>query len=156
MNTTQATPAEIASYDRQITAWARRDGRKLADALLSARTVATAVRAEVNARLAPIFARYDFRDDTGAPIASPERLYRCEDDVAVAAYYGECNAANVAAGWKGNPEHCPALTAEHEVIKREREILESYGAALGLRVPVSTDLRDRMLALALDGVRLRG
>lgn len=116
------TPADLKR-------WAQTNA-KLGAAVIAARVKAERVRAEVDARAAPIFAKYQFTaSKTGKPLATPEDLYLVEDlkDPQVLAYYAEVDAANRAAGWRGAKDTCPALVAEHEVIEAERALLKAGG-----------------------------
>lgn len=120
MTIANKTPADLKR-------WAQVN-RQLGYQLLAARRAAAKARAEVDARAAPIFARYEFRADrTGERITKPSDLYLVADldDAKVRAYYDELDAANRAAGWQGAPDTCPALCAEHDAIKAEWAIFDA-------------------------------
>jgi hypothetical protein len=115
----------------KLKAWAR-ENRALAMTVCKATAFAQLERERVDAYVEPIFDRYGFTDEDGDPITSPERLYNCEDEQACSVYYAECLRAHAEHGWKGDPEHCPALVAEDLQIKAENLLLGSLAEFLGL------------------------
>ncbi len=107
--------------------------RPLAKLYLAARAYAEHMRKVIDARHLPLLESARIVDDRGQVILDTQRLYRAADgqDEQIAAFYAACNAANVAAGWTGNPEHCPALCADTDRVKAENALLDSGFAAMG-------------------------
>lgn len=120
MTIANKTPADLERWGKA--------NKALGVQLIAARRKAAALRKEVDARAAPIFARYAFTaQDTGERLTKPADLYLVADleDPQVLAYYAELDAANRAAGWDGVPGSCPALCAEHDAIRAEWAIFDA-------------------------------
>lgn len=155
MTTTQSPQMSVDG----LIAWAREHAH-LGVAVLRAQAFALAERERVDAYTRPIFARYGFRvtcekhPQRGQPVPDHEHLYICDDD-RIPAYYAECAAAHKAHGWKGDPEHCPALSADHDRVKAESALLDAGAKFMGLgHPPYKLELRAQMLKLML-GVTLK-
>lgn len=143
---------------QQFQSWAR-DNRLLALAVCQAQAFAECERKRVDAYQLPIFKRYNFkvREEWLKPdsrhqqtIDSPRDLYLSDQEELCAQYYAECHAANIAHGWKGNPDHCPALVAENLLMEAQRALLESGAELLGMDLTACYgDLRKRALDLLL-------
>ncbi len=61
----------------------------------------------------------------------------------------ECLVAHREHGWTGDPEHCPALSAEDLMYKAENLLLESLEKLTGAGFYGSLELRKKALDLAL-------
>lgn len=115
-----------------------KNNSSLIAALIAARVFAIVERERVNAYILPIFATYEFfvrpEWQEGEPerITNPERLYLTDQEELCKKYYAECADAHAAHGWTGERDYCPALVAEHEVIKLENQLLKSGGKFFGL------------------------
>ena len=156
MSTTTQTPP--MSVDGLI-AWAKQHAH-LGVAVLRAQAFAMAEKERVEAYTRPIFDRYNFRitaekhPHAGKPVPDDDSLYLCDDE-RIPAYYAECAVAHRAHGWKGNPDHCPALVADHDRVKAECDLLEAAAKFMGIdHPPYKLELRDQMLKLML-GVTLK-
>lgn len=140
MNSTLHHKLTLANVKR----WAHSQERaKAVAALALARAFAKATRERVDAYTRPIFDRYTFYTDKCAErshgratpaerITDPKDLYLSTDEAQVARYFDECAEAHAAHGWKGPRDHCPALVAEHEVVKAERVLLLAGAEFLGV------------------------
>lgn len=135
--------------------WAH-DCAPAARAVLMARVFAEMERERVNAYILPLFQSYRFtygalfEKRAGQPIETPDRLYCADDDVQVAAYFAECDAAHRAHGFTGPAGHCPALTAEHIVIEAECALIELARPLFGIdSSQVFGDDRSRYLELLI-------
>lgn len=97
--------------------------------LLLAREVAAQTRVQVDAYIAPVFAKFEFyADRSGERLTSPDRLYLVADLNApeVKAFDAACSAAHREHGYDLPDGYCPALVAEEEVRQsRKRVYLES-------------------------------
>lgn len=145
-NTETATKALTV---KKLRTWAR-SNRSLAETVLKAQAFAELERERVDAYIAPIFARYGFKDDEGNAIASPRKLYLCEDDAACAAFYAECDAVHCAHGFIGGAGECPALVAESILIQAQNLLLDSLAKFVGVDgFSGSLELREKALKLAL-------
>lgn len=134
--------------------------------LLAAQVKAEAIRKTIDARHAPIFAKYEFyneletrrNDSPKKPagyyaerrrLTNPDQLYLSTDEEQTARYYAECDAANRAAGYDGPADTCPALVAEHEVIRTENALIEIAAPLLSFdenaKSRIYGDLRKRLL-----------
>lgn len=98
---------------------------------------AAAAKVFVDANTAPVFARYQFVGRDGLPITSPAHVYLSTDEDMLAAFFAEVCAANVAAGWKGDPTICPFLAAQHAVIAAENALLKAGCKLFGTEVFLS-------------------
>lgn len=100
---------------------------------LFAKAYAQTMREVIDDRHLPLLESARIVDDRGQVILNTQRLYRAADgqDEQIAAFYAACNAANVAAGWTGDPEHCPALCADTDRVKAENALLDAGFAAMG-------------------------
>jgi hypothetical protein len=137
--------------------WARTN-RDLALTVCTAKAFAEVERERVDAYVRPIFARYAFTDDlgrTGRLLVDPKDCYLSEDDARCAAFFAECDRAHRAHGWSGPDGNCPALEAEHLLIKAENLLLDALGGLIGMDGFYSLDLRARALDLALGACLTR-
>lgn len=132
----------------KLKTWARQN-RGLALAVATARAFHELEIERTDAYVAPIFARYGFRDEDGAPIPTTDKLYLCEDDAACAAFYAECDAAHRAHGFTGGEGEHPALIAETVKIRLENQLLESLAAFTGAPGFYTLELRAKALKIAL-------
>ena len=132
----------------KLKAWARQN-RDLAVAVVAAQAFHQVERERVDTYVAPIFARYDFRDEDGKAIATAERLYLSEDDDACKAFYAECDVAHREHGFAGEPGECPALVAESLKIKAENMLLESLAKFTGAPGFYTLELRAKAIKIAL-------
>lgn len=136
-----------------LKAWVRAN-RELALAVCKVRAFAELERERVDAYVRPIFERYAFRNDLGGRTAgevltNPREIYLSEDEERCAAYFAEVARAHQEHGWRGDPEHCPALVAEDLLVKAENALLESLAEFVGVDGFWNLDLRKRALDLAL-------
>lgn len=145
--TGQLTMASLKAVERN------RETIVLKAAVLALRERAVRVRAEVDAYTAPVFARFEFRSKyDGAPITRPADLYLSGDEAGCAEFFAACDLANREHGYELPAGHCPALVAENEVLKAERQLLEHYSKALGTDFAGTWgELREKALALFLGG-----
>ena len=145
-----ATNASTTPTLPAFKAWTKAN-HALAYAVVAAQALAIVERERVDAYIAPVFARFTFTDSrTGEPITSPRDLYRSTDEDECKLFYAACDAAHRERGFSGEPGHCPALVAEHNVIIAERALLDSLGALLGQDMSYAYgDTRKKALALAL-------
>lgn len=135
MNDTNSNTAPTLNRAKFL-AWIKSEGHDLALEITALQAFAQVVRAEVNARTKPIFARYSFkvhpefhRCGAGEAITDQSKLYLAGNAPEVAAYDAEVEAAHRAAGWKGAPGTCPALVAEAELIKAENAFIKAASNA---------------------------
>lgn len=100
---------------------------------LAARAYAEVMQDVIRERSAPLLAAANILDESGRPIADSRNLYLAADgqEDAIAAFYEAAKAANIAAGWKGNPERCPFLVADMDRVRAENELLDAGFAAMG-------------------------
>jgi hypothetical protein len=149
MTTMNSKPATDKLTVNKLRAWAR-ENRSLAETVLTAQAFAEIERERVDTYVAPIFARYGFKDDEGNAIASPRKLYLCEDDAACAAFYAECDTAHRAHGFTGGAGECPALVAEDLLTKAQNLLLDSLARFVGVDgFAGSLELREKALKLAI-------
>lgn len=122
-------------------------------AVLVRRERAAILRAKVDAYVAPVFARFAFvSKHDGRPIVRPDELYLSGDEAGCAEFYAACDVAHREHGHNMPTGYCPALVAEHDVIKAEQALLEHYGKRLGVDFAGSYgELRQKALTLFLDG-----
>jgi hypothetical protein len=131
--------------------------RPHAMAVLALRLRAQAIRAQVDEVAAAIL-RDDVAlfDDAGERILEPARYWLAKDDAALAAYYAAQNQQLRAAGIKPAQmpdDNCPALVAEHAVIKAERQVAEGMAELVGLEPHRIYGVRhDEFLDLAMKAV----
>lgn len=129
---------------------ARQLGRIIAEAqdlhkavsnYLFRRAMAQATRERVDAVTVPILEKYQFQNDISVnkygeepkTILSTRHLYECSDEERINAFYIEVSNALREEGIKPPDmpdEHCPALTAEHEVTKAEWAICDEAAKVL--------------------------
>ena len=100
---------------------------------LAAKAYAQVMKEMIDARQRPLLEASQIVDDNGAAILTAERLYKAADDqeAKVEAFYEACKVANVAAGWKGDRDHCPALCADTDMIRLENRLIDAGFAAMG-------------------------
>jgi hypothetical protein len=119
----------------QFKQWAK-DCAPAARAVLMARAYAQLERERVDAYTRPIFDRYRFHElptiHDAPPVDDPAHLYCCADEIQVAAYFAECDAAHRAHGFKGPEGHCPALTAEHLLMVTECALMDLAKPLFGI------------------------
>jgi hypothetical protein len=152
-NTTTATEKLTV---KKLRAWARKN-RSLAETVLKAQAFAELERERVDAYVAPIFARYGFKDDEGNAIASPRKLYLCEDDAACAVFYAECDVVHRANGFTGGAGECPALVAEDLLTQAQNLLLDSLARFVGVDgFSGSLELRAKALKLAIGSCFAEG
>lgn len=132
----------------KLKTWARKN-REIARTVVTAQAFHQVERERVDAYVAPIFARYGFKDEDGEAIPTADRLYMCEDDAACKAFYAECDVAHRAHGFAGEPGECPALVAESLMIRAENALLESLAAFMGAPGFYTLELRAKALEIAL-------
>lgn len=97
-----------------------------------------------------LLAEADLRDDDGERIIDVERLYLCEDEEGVAAFYAAVDAAHAANGRELEPGYCPKLVAENELIEAERALRDAACRELGIPEPVKLEHVRRLDQLLLD------
>ncbi len=150
MNTQPATSKIAQLTPAKLQRWSR-NNRALVATMLRARAVAASERARVDAYITPLFATFDFRDESGKPIASADRLYRCKDRDACARFYTACDVAHREHGFVGEAGYCPALVADHAAVEAESAVVRSMEALLGVEV-LHLDHRAKLLKLVVDMV----
>ena len=109
-----------------------RANRSIAETVLLAQAFAELERERVDAYVRPIFDSYTFVSDAGHPITDPDHLYMT--DLEGANYLAYNNAvldANVANGWTGDRDFCPALTAETLLIDAQNCLLQVFAEHIG-------------------------
>lgn len=118
--------------------------------LIALQLIADKQREMVDQRHQAILDSHEYLTEEGERITDPRRDYRICDDQA-AELYAAYDAANVAAGCKDlKPGHCPALTAEHDVIKAEWEVIHCTAALFGMDPELMYgDIRERYLKLVI-------
>jgi len=122
-------------------------------AVLVSRAVAKKTRADVDAYTMPAFHGFGFVDaETGKPLKHWSDLYLSHQDAT--AFYAACDDLNRAHGYDLPAGYCPALVAEHAVIKAENALLKHAGSCLGIDFECAClDIRRDALALFLDPPR---
>ena len=140
---------------QQFQKWAK-DCRPAAVAVCQAQAFAELERERVDAYILPLFKGWKFEysakygDKAGQLIPSPERLYLCDDEGGIAAFYAECDEAHRAHGFKGPRGHCPALTAEALHVAVENALIGLAKPLFGIDVcDLSLDQRTKYLDLLL-------
>jgi hypothetical protein len=121
---------------KQFTAWAKAN-RALARNVIAAQAFAQCERERVNAYIAPVFAKFDFRADRhaknpGEKITKPSDLYLSTDEAKCAEFYAACDTAHRAHGFTGPEGYCPALIAETARSDAENMLLDAGAALLGV------------------------
>lgn len=132
-----------------------RDIGPAVSALLAARVFAEAERERVDAYIRPIFDTYKFtyaakwKDrHAGELLKAPKDLYLADDEIQVACFYDECDKAHRAHGFTGPQGHCPALIAEHLVIRAEWALIELAAPKFGINTEyLYGELREKFLEL---------
>lgn len=122
----------------------------LARAVCMAQAFAGRERERIDAYILPLFKRWNFKDETGAEITHPDRLYRCHDESYCAAFYEACDVAHREHGFKGKHGHCPALRAERLLVIAENALIEAAKKLFGVEVfMLQSDERRKYLDLLL-------
>lgn len=143
---------------QEFKAWAKTN-RRLALAVCAAQAYAETKRAQVDAYIAPIFSRYDFRvsrdcqiAELDEKVASVKDLYLTDlDSLEVAAFYAECEQAHRSHGFDGPAGHCPALVAESLLIAAQNALLDAGKELTGLdATSLYGDNRKKMLDLLIS------
>jgi hypothetical protein len=135
--------------------WAKKN-KGLAKTVCLAKAFAETERERVNAYAEKLFATYEFYNDldgSGERLDTYHDLYLSEDEGGATKFYHELSALHVENGWTGDPEHCPALTAESLLTEAENALLASLGEFAGFDAGslYSLELRNKALDLALTG-----
>lgn len=142
----------------EFQAWAR-ENHRLAHSVCLAQAFAECERKRVDAYVLPIFNSYTWtvrpefqerRNGGVNTIDKPGDLYLSDQEEQLAEYYAACKAAHIAHGWRGDPDHCPALSADSLLMEAQQALLESGSELLGVNLrDVYGDLRKRALDLLL-------
>lgn len=149
----------------QFKAWAR-SNHDLAHAVLMAQAYAETKRKQVDAYIAPIFAKFKFypsadmleirgpdsrRGVDNVQITGIQDLYMTNlESVEYLTFCRLCDEEHRKHGFTGKPGDCPALIAEYQLIKAQNVLLESGCALFGLRdIPYAPDMRKQMLDLLI-------
>jgi len=137
--------------------WAKVN-KELALMVCKAQAQAELVREHVDSYTQPIFETYGFKVDAditkgmtdyGRPLDKPSDLY-LTDDPRVTEYYAACDKAHKEQGYDVQAGYCPALVAEHELIKIQNQLLESGAKLMGIEdIPVYGKNRVDMLKLLI-------
>lgn len=132
---TKTKTRTVAEFKR----WAR-ENRALASAVIHARAFALAERERVDAYTKPIFEAFGWKGtlgEFGVVVETEKDLFACvhTHEEKMAAYHKACCEANIAHGWTGNPEHCPALVADGEAGKAESRLIEAGLRFMGIEGP---------------------
>ena len=124
------TVQRVAEFDRSAVT------RSIRTALAAARSHALATREQVDAYAVPMLAGFGIVDEKGAEILNPRDLYLAADtpeqDAKVQAYFAALDVAHVEHGFKVETGYCPALVAEHAVVKFENALLAHGAEFLGV------------------------
>lgn len=151
MNTQTTTTSKIAQLTpAKLQRWSR-NNRDLVATMLASRAVAASERARIDAYIAPLFATFDFRDETGKPIVNADDLYLCQDEKACARFYAACDVAHREHGFTGEAGYCPALVADHAAVEAESAVVRSMETLLGVEV-LRLEHRAQLLKLIVDMV----
>jgi hypothetical protein len=133
----------------QFRKWAEAH-KPLAMAVCKTMAFATVEHERVNEYVRPIFQKYRFVDENGAPIAGPDDVFLSPDDAMCKAFWAECDVAHRAHGWIGPEGNCPALMAENLRATAENALLEAGCEFLGVKTwLLYGDNRKEMLDLLL-------
>ena len=110
--------------------------KSLVNAYLMARVMAESMREQVNAIYLDILTECPiYGDRDGRQIFDPGRLYLCDNMSLVQDAWDEADQRERKAGLKPASmpaDHCPALVAEHDLIKVEWELIKASGEKLGV------------------------
>lgn len=110
--------------------------KSLVSAYLLARTYAEVQRERVDEIHLAILTECPILDDeTGEPLLRSKDLYRTDNEALCADFYAEADKRLREAGIKPASmptEFCPALVAEHELVKIERMLIDESGKPLGV------------------------
>ena len=110
----------------------------LAKAVLVAMARAQTVRAQVDAYIKPVFDRFTFtaadkfNQSGNITIDKPSKLYLSEDEAQCAAFYAACDVEHKKNGYDLPAGNCPALVADHDLVKAEYALLVFVGKAFEL------------------------
>lgn len=149
----------------EFKAWAH-SNKELAHAVLMAQAYAETKRKQVDAYIAPIFAKFKFypsadmlamtgpdsrRGVANEQITDIKNLYMTDlQSVEYLTFCKLCDDEHRKHGFTGKPGYCPALMAEDMLIKAQNVLLESGCALLGLRdIPFAPAHRKQMLDLLI-------
>lgn len=132
-----------------------KDVAPAAKAVLMARVHAELERERVNAYILPLFrewapfkVRADWAERLGETIDTPDRLYLCDDEPYIAAYFEACDKAHREHGFTGPKGHCPALVADHLLMVTEQALIDLAKPLFGID-HVYGDDRKRYLELLI-------
>lgn len=145
--TAKLTIAQVKAYHRAPKT------TELKAALLVAQAAAQVLREQIDALLTPEFVKFGFvRDDNGAPITREADLYLSEQEDLFPRWYAQRDAIIARAGWtipagSEGEGWCPALVAEHELIKAENALLDHARAWFELPEVYNLDLRRQAIEL---------
>jgi hypothetical protein len=146
----------IAEFKR----WAK-SHTALAEAVCLAQAFAELQRERIDAYITPIFQRYGFQysgelcRNLSGPLPNQGDLYLCEDP-RIADYFEECDQAHRAHGFTGPHGHCPALVAEHLLIKAQNALIDAAMPLFGVEHHMmSTDQRRKYLDLLLGACLIK-
>jgi hypothetical protein len=147
---------KLAEFKR----WAK-SHTKLAEAVCLAQAFAECQRERVDAYITPIFQRYAFQysgeliGNLSGPLPSQGDLYLCEDP-RIGDYYEECDRAHRAHGFNGPHGQCPALVAEHLLIKAQNALIDAAIPLFGVECyMMSTEQRTKYLDLLLGACLIK-
>lgn len=127
MTSQKLTIANLKALDRKP------ETKAVRARVLEARRIAKERRADVDAYIAPVFARFSFMSQwNGEPITCVRDLYLSSDEEQCQAFFAACDEAHRAHGYDMQPGFCPALVAEREVTKAEHAMLTYFGEHLGI------------------------
>ena len=96
--------------------------------------------------------REDIGKDTPEKIIDPENVYLCEDKDRLEDYYAECDKRERAEGLKPasmERDYCPALVAEHDVVKSQWLLFDAAARMLGLDFD-GKELNNTLLCMGLQ------
>lgn len=142
---------------KQFTTWAHQH-HGLAKTVVMAQAYAQLKREQVDAYIAPIFARYDFRVDpkfarrpAGEKIMDIKDLYLTDlDSPQYKAFLADCDRAHRKHSFDGPENHCPALIAEHLQLQAETVLLDAGCKLMGLEhIPYKLEHRAEMLKILM-------
>lgn len=122
-------------------------------AVIAWRIKAKVTREYVDAYCLPILADLQIPDKrTGEQIDDLEHVYKADlDSHEIKRFYELCNDAHRAHGFDVPPGYCPALVAEHEVVKNEHALLSLAKQFLGIdAISAKLEHRETLLNLLLN------
>lgn len=91
--------------------------------------------------------------DSGERLLDPRESYLLTDESA-ARYHARLDEIHLAEGFaRAAEECCPALVAEHEVIKLEYAVIDAAEPHTGFRPPFPLGWRDRYLAILINACK---